>query len=101
MSGLPISLLNGCIVTEAVEHAEIDAALSWTEQHDVPYRLWIVDGLLGDLAARHRLDTHLAPYPGMVHPSDSRGPCAREGVEVASREETGANECVQIAIDAG
>lgn len=101
VSGLPISLLNGCIVTEAVEHAEIDAALSWTEQHDVPYRLWIVDGLLGDLAARHRLDTHLAPYPGMVLHPIPEPPAPAKGVEVVALDDGDPNECVQIAVEGG
>jgi GNAT superfamily N-acetyltransferase len=49
VTGLPIGMFNGCIVT-APAAGELGAALDWIVEHDVPYRLWIHEELADQLA---------------------------------------------------
>ncbi len=72
VSGLPISLFNGCVVVEAVDADELDAALGWLRTRDLPHRAFIsaelVAGLIG-VVLEHGLERDPHPYPGMVlHP---------------------------------
>jgi GNAT superfamily N-acetyltransferase len=104
VTGLPVSLFNGCIVTEPVATAAVEEVLEWTQEHGVPYRLWIVDELLDRLAGvleRHELELQPDPYPGMVLHPVPEAPAPAAGIEVLPREESTTEEAVQIAIGSG
>ena len=69
VTGLPISLFNGCAVVEPAAASELDEALSWVEAYDLPRRVFISEGLeseLAPVAAAHGLERAAVPYPGMV-----------------------------------
>lgn len=103
-TGLPLSLFNGCIVTEPVATAAIDEALEWMEERGLPYRLWIVDELLVGLAGvpeRHGLEAHPDPYPGMVLHPVPEAPAPAAGVEVVAREDGAPDEVVRVAVESG
>ena len=38
VTGLPISLFNGCVVVEAVDADELDVALGWLRSRDLPHK---------------------------------------------------------------
>jgi len=100
---LPFSLFNGCIVTEPVAAERVDGALGWVHGHGAPYRLWIVDKLVGDLAGvppRHGLEPQPDPYPGMVLHPVPEPPAPAEGVEVVSGVET-VDEAMGVAVAGG
>lgn len=72
VTGLPISLFNGCVVVAPATRDELAGALAWVAARGLPHRAWIVEEIastLGDVAIAHGLEHDPAPYPGMVlHP---------------------------------
>ena len=104
VSGLPLSLFNGCIVTGPAEADEVAAALAWLAGHDLPFRAWVapevVSGLLHVFAARG-LELEPEPYPGMVLNPVPAAPAPAGGVEVARIDAAGLDEFVQVSIDGG
>lgn len=85
VTGLPVSLFNGCVVAAPVTSAELDEALSWVGAHDVPRRLFVVEGLeetAAPVATAHGLVRDPVLYPGMVLEPLSEPPAAQAGVEV-------------------
>ena len=48
-TGLPIGIFNGCIVASPVAAHDLANALDWIGAREVPYRLWIHEGLTGKL----------------------------------------------------
>ena len=69
MTGLPISIFNGCIVSEPAASDDLAAALDWIEGLDVPYRLWIheeLTGQLGSVALRRGIEQDPWLMPQMV-----------------------------------
>jgi ribosomal protein S18 acetylase RimI-like enzyme len=71
-TGLPISLFNGCVVTEEATPSELGAALEWVVARDVAFRVWVAEKLVAGLAevpTRYGLTRAASVYPGMVlHP---------------------------------
>jgi ribosomal protein S18 acetylase RimI-like enzyme len=80
VSGLPISLFNGCVVVEPAAAEDLDAALAWVEARGVPQRLFVAESLeqgLAAVATAHGLELNAVPYPSMVlHPIPIRPPPA-------------------------
>ena len=82
VSGHPLALFNGCIVTAGVAPEEVDAAIGWIRQRYVPFRIWIDEpaaaadrdglpaaGRYAAVLAEHGLVADDHPLPGMVlHP---------------------------------
>ena len=79
VSGHPLALFNGCVVTGGVAAEELDAAIRWIRLRYVPFRVWIderpeADGVpaarrYADVLADHSLVADEHPLPGMVlHP---------------------------------
>lgn len=72
VSGLPLPMFNGCIVTDPDRTSELRTALTWLAEHDLPHTLWVpgpVPDAVDSLAAEHGLAREPQPLPGMVlHP---------------------------------
>jgi GNAT superfamily N-acetyltransferase len=72
VSGHPVPLFNGCVVTKASTAAQLGEALHWVRDRKVPYRVWIAATLereLGSVARQAGLERTPVPYPNMVlHP---------------------------------
>lgn len=72
VTGLPIPLFNGCVVTDVPTAMQLRMALEWLSGRRVPYQVSIVEELVPDLhevVATQGLARDPAPYPGMVlHP---------------------------------
>ncbi|MCE3287545.1 MAG: acetyltransferase, family [Gaiellaceae bacterium] len=101
VTGHPVSLFNGCVVPQASTAARLEAALAWVRERRVPYRVWIADGLVGDLGAvagDAGLELDAVPYPNMVlHPAPEP-PRPSVGVTVA---QVGHDEFVDTAVELG
>jgi GNAT superfamily N-acetyltransferase len=87
---VPVSLFNGCLVLEPSREADLDAALRWMGEWEVPYRVWIAENLvpaLGGVALAEGLTRDDTLYPGMVlHPvPESPSPAQGVAVERAHR----------------
>ncbi len=66
-TGLPMSLFNGCVVTE--EGADLESALAWLTDRGVPFRAWIPESLVRTVVEALRTSAlRPEPYslPGMV-----------------------------------
>ncbi len=72
VTGLPLPMFNGCIVTGADRGPGVDAAVAWLAEHDLPFTLWFPGGADPDidaLTAGYGLEREPQPLPGMVlHP---------------------------------
>jgi GNAT superfamily N-acetyltransferase len=69
VTGLPIPLFNGCVVSDRSRPDELRAALGWVRERRVPCRVWIAESLvdaLGAVAAEFRLERDPVPYPNMA-----------------------------------
>ena len=89
VTGVPISLFNGCVVVEPGAANELDEALSWVETYDVPRRVFVLEGLegeLGSVTAGHGLEREAVPYPGMVLKPIPELPTPAPGVVVDQAE---------------
>ena len=91
VTGLPISLFNGCVVVEPTTEAELDAALVWLNGRRVTYLVSIAEPLapqLSEVVQAHGL-VGPEPYPGMVlHPVPD-APDPAPGVTVVAGPEPG------------
>jgi GNAT superfamily N-acetyltransferase len=104
VSGLPLSLFNGCVVTGPAEADEVAAALEWLGAHDLPRRAWVPPELvsvLRDVFATHGFELESEPYPGMVLNPVPAAPAPADGVEVVRADEAGLDEFFQVSIDGG
>jgi GNAT superfamily N-acetyltransferase len=104
ITGLPISLFNGCIVLEPSTPGELDTALAWVGGSGVPHRVFVAPGLeaaVGLVPLTHGLRRDSEPYPGMVlHPApDSPQPAA--GVSVTEVDTSGLEEHLDVRVAAG
>lgn len=89
VTGLPLPMFNGCIITDPDRTAGLGTALGWLAEHDLPYTLW-VPGTVPDgvdaLAAEHGLAREPQPLPGMVlHPVPA-SPALPRGLVIESVE---------------
>ena len=71
-TGLPLSLFNGCVVTQEAQPSELAASVAWVAAREVPFCVWIAEKLVAGLAevpTNYGLEPAVSLYPGMVlHP---------------------------------
>ena len=104
VTGLPLSMFNGCLVTGPAQADDVARALEWLASRAVPHRAWIAEEFapgLGDVIAGCDLGLDPEPYPGMVLHPPPPAPTPAAGVEVARVEAAGLEEFWQVAIDGG
>jgi ribosomal protein S18 acetylase RimI-like enzyme len=85
VTGLPISLFNGCVVVETASASELDEALAWVSGHDVPKLVFVAEEHEADVApatASHGLVREAVPAPGMVLEPIPEPPAPAPGVVV-------------------
>jgi ribosomal protein S18 acetylase RimI-like enzyme len=95
VTGLPISLFNGCVVVGEAAAEDLAEALRWVAGHGVPMRLFVVEDFEGELGAVARaqgLERNPVPYPGMVLSPIPDIPAPQEGVAVERVDETRIDE---------
>lgn len=101
VTGLPLPLFNGCVVTQEAPEAELAAALTWLTERNVPFRVWVAEKLvadLGDLPARHGLQPDPALYPGMVLHPIPVAPTPRVGITIF---DAGRDEFISVLEEGG
>jgi len=104
LTGLPISLFNGCVVLGPVGPTELDEAFAWVARRDVPKRLFVVDQFepqAAEVAAAYGLERDAAPYPGMVLHPIQEAPTPASGVAVARVGAAGLEEFRQVGTALG
>jgi len=84
-TGLPVSLMNGCLGVESATPADLEAAMVWVRQRKVPYRVWLREEHLERLAGvvvMHGFERDPWSMPGMVLQAPPEPPEPAEGVAV-------------------
>lgn len=104
VTGHPISLFNGCVVTEQASAGQLVDALEWVRERDLPHRVWIADDLVGELGrvpleAGLRLDPE--PFPNMVlHPA-TVPPAPAAGVSVHAVDRSSLDVLLDVSVELG
>ena len=104
VTGLPLSLFNGCVVMGPATASAFEAALAWVSEQGLPYRVWIDEerapGLAGVAVARG-LDRDPAPFPAMVlHPAPE-SPRPAPGVTVLPVTRASLPEHLEVRVASG
>ncbi|MGH3119144.1 MAG: GNAT family N-acetyltransferase [Gaiellales bacterium] len=104
VTGLPLSLFNGCVVVGPADAPQLDAALSWLSGSKLPHQAFIAADVvagLSDIPLDHGLRRDPDPYPGMVlHPIPGL-PAPAAGVTVVRVTELGLDEHLQVCTEVG
>ena len=104
VTGLPISLFNGCVVTAEAASKELDAAVDWVSGRDLPYCVWIAGefaSALSHVPLAHGLERDPVPYPGMVLHPPPEPPAPSPGVTVVPVTATGLDEYLGVSVESG
>jgi GNAT superfamily N-acetyltransferase len=103
VTGLPLSLFNGCVVVEPTDAPQLDAALSWLSGWNLPHKAFIATehvASLSDVPLDHGL-LNPDPYPGMVlHPIPGP-PAPSAGVTVVPVAGSLLDEYLQVCTEVG
>ncbi len=103
-TGLPLSLFNGCVVTQEAQPGELAASLAWVAARDVPFCVWIAEKHVAGLAevpTRYGLKPAVSLYPGMVlHPIPG-APAPDAGVSVVPIFEPSLDEFIGVLEESG
>jgi len=104
VSGLPVELFNGCVVTAPCSAVELDATLAWLTGEGVPSQVWIAEGLsseLGQVPLRHGFRVEDTRVPGMVLNPVPRIPDPPPSVTVERVDEASRPEYAAIVLQSG
>jgi hypothetical protein len=104
VTGLPISLFNGCVALESSGPGDLEAAVEWVGSHGVPHKVFLVPEVeekLAEVPLAHGLDRDEQPYPGMVlHPA-AESPQVPPGVAIDAVDEAGLEEHLEVQAAGG
>lgn len=104
VTGLPLPMFNGCIVTDPEQASGVAEELARLAEQQVPHTLWVpgeVPAEVEDLAAEHGLHREEHPYPGMVlHPVPAR-PDLPPGLEVAAVDADRVADFARVVVEVG
>jgi GNAT superfamily N-acetyltransferase len=101
VTGVPLSLFNGCIVVEPATPSQLEAAMDWVASRAVPHRVWVATSScgLGDVPLARGFVRD--DYPGMIlHPVPAP-PTPPAGVTVVPLTEVGLDEYLAVWIEGG
>ena len=104
VTGLPISLFNGCVVVEPATAAQLETALDWVGGLGLPHRVWIAEDLtsvLGGVPLAHGFQREPVPYPGMVLHPLPEPPARSRGVTVVPVGKSSLDEYHQVCVEGG
>ncbi|HTG47036.1 MAG TPA: GNAT family N-acetyltransferase [Actinomycetota bacterium] len=104
VTGAPLPLFNGCLVTAPVTPAELDAALAWLDAYDVPSSLWIQEGFERDLepgVLERGFVRETWAEPAMVLDPPVAVPAAPPGIAVTAVDAPGLEAFLGIGAEGG
>lgn len=105
VTGLPLSLFNGCVVVKSTTPAQLETALGWVGARGLPHRAFIAPEFvakLNDVLRAHGLRRDATPYPGMVlHPPPPELPPPSIGVTAVPVAESGLDEYLHVYVEGG
>jgi GNAT superfamily N-acetyltransferase len=104
VTGIPLSLFNGCLVVAPATPGQLETAMDWIDARDVPHRVWIAEPFVadvGDVPPARGFQRNPAPYPGMVlHPAPEP-PAPPAGVTVVPVTESALDAYVALTVEGG
>jgi GNAT superfamily N-acetyltransferase len=104
VTGYPVPLFNGCVVTASTAPRELEASIGWVRERALPYRVWVVDELVESLAGvlqRAGLDVDPQPYPNMTLCPSADAPAPPEDVTVAAMAGSEVGDFVAASVEVG
>jgi GNAT superfamily N-acetyltransferase len=104
ITGLPLSLFNGCVVTQEAPSAALAASLAWVAARNVPFHVWVAKKLaadLGEVPTNYGLQPDSSLYPGMVLHPIPQAPRMRAGVTVVPISEASLDEFIDTLEEGG
>ena len=104
VTGLPLSLFNGCVVVEPTDAPQLDAALSWLSGWNLPHKAFIATehvASLSDVPLDHGLRRDVDLYPGMVLHPIPEPPDPSGGVTVVPVADSLLDEYLQVCAEVG
>lgn len=104
VTGLPLPMFNGCIVTGQDQAAGLEGALAWLTEQGVPYSLWIGGRVAADvhaLAAEQGLAPEPQPLPGMVLNPVPESPALPPGLMIERVDAGRANDFARVVVGSG
>jgi len=104
VTGVPLSIFNGCLVLEHSTASDLLAASGWVASQAVPYHVWIKEGTQPQQEGTGLPDGFVMnPWalPGMVMQSTEPTPTPPAGVAVVPVEAAGLGECVGVYVEGG
>ena len=104
VTGLPLSLFNGCIVVGPARAKELEMAMDWISGLGPPHRVWIADEFapaLANIPLERGYETDPEPYPAMVLHPLPQPPPPSVGVTIVPVAESGLDEYHQVSVDSG
>jgi GNAT superfamily N-acetyltransferase len=103
VTGLPLSLFNGCVIAGPAIPADLEAALEWVRAQNLPHRVWIAQLVpeLGDLPPAYGLDPEPMAYPGMVLHPLPEPPAPSAGVTVEPVTDANLEEYLWVCVAGG
>jgi ribosomal protein S18 acetylase RimI-like enzyme len=104
VTGHPVSLFNGCVVTASTPSRELEDSIGWVRERALPYRVWVAEELVDSLAGalqRAGLEVGPDPYPNMIlHPSPD-APAPPDDVRVVAMAGSEVGDFVAASVDVG
>lgn len=100
VSGLPISIFNGAVITKRAPPGDVGAAAKWLDKRGWPYRVWVREELAPEVAPALEADGFVRKdwvLPGMtMRPGPSPPPSP--GVTVKAVDEAAVEEHVAVLV---
>lgn len=104
VTGFPVSLFNGCVITEQSRPDALHSALGWVREHRVAHRIWIAESLADELdaaAAEFGLERGPIPYPNMVLDPKAEASSPADDVGVIAVGRSGLEGYHDISVELG
>ena len=104
VTGVPISIFNGCLVLQKSTASDLATAAAWVASETVPYHVWINEGINPSQVESGVPEGFVKnPWtlPGMVLQSNEAPPSPPAGVTVVPVEAAGLAECVGVYVGSG
>jgi GNAT superfamily N-acetyltransferase len=104
VTGVPISIFNGCLVLERSMASDLAAAAAWVASEAVPYHVWIDEGInppRDESGVPEGFVKDPWTLPGMVLLSNEAPPSPPAGVTVVPVEAAGLAEFVGVHVASG
>lgn len=104
VTGLQISMFNGCIVIGSATSTDLQTAMDWVASRGLPHRVYVDEPIAADLGIvplERGFKEVERPYPGMVLHPIAASPPPPPDVSVDAVTPAGMDEFITVSIEGG